>query len=82
MDFSEVEKLKQEDVMELYDNIMEFGDDERLAGCCCASGSGIRGVHSLDACRAWCRGLGSSCTGWHSVDNYRYSFISCGVFSC
>ena len=69
MDFSEVEKLKQEDIMELYDDIMEFGDDTRLTGCCCGSGS-TRGYFDRDGCRAWCRGRGSSCTGWGSYGHF------------
>ena len=65
MDFSEVENLKEEDVIELYDDIMKFGDDNHLAGCCCASGTSYAS-HARLGCRSWCRSLGSTCTGWFS----------------
>ena len=63
MNFEEVEDLKQEDIMELYDDIMEFGDDTRVAKCCCRY-SDMHGNYYRDGCVTWCRGLGLSCSGW------------------
>ena len=69
MNFDEVENLNQENIMELYDNIMEFGDDTHLAACCCyRSRTNILyidkttfGVYYAASCWRWCRGHGMSC---------------------
>ena len=76
MDFSEVENLRQEDIMGMYDDIAEFDDDTRLAGCCCATVYSY-GLYYRETCRAWCRGQGRSCTGW----DYSYAGYACG-FRC
>ena len=79
MDFGEVENLKQEDVMELYDDIMEFGDDTRVADCCCASAITDGGFYRA-GCISWCRGQGSFCRGW---DCYRcHSYYGDCSFGC
>ena len=77
MDFKEIEDLKQEDIMGLYDDIMEFGDDTRLAGCCCAY-TGALGYYYRAGCISWCRGQGSSCAGWgYSHYIHDYCFFGC-----
>ena len=63
MDFSEIENLKQEDILELYDDIMEFGDDTRLSDCCCTHGN-VFGYDTRNACKQWCRSRGWACIGW------------------
>ena len=73
MDFSEVENLNQEEVMSLYDDIMEFVDDERLAGCCCDTFHINGHYYSGFACYTWCRTYFSTCRGWSQRNPQAYN---------
>ena len=65
MDFEEIEELNEEDMNVLYNDIVEFGDETHVAGCCCASGRRDYVTTTTSySCYSWCRALGSSCSGW------------------
>ena len=64
MDFKEIEDLTKEDITGMYEDIMKFADDTRIAGCCCHNGAFTFPDSYLYACRSWCRSVGSFCTGW------------------
>lgn len=65
MKFEEIENLNEEDITELYDDIIEFGDSTFLADCCCRGDVWYYGSDQYEAqCRAWCRSRGLTCKGW------------------
>ena len=72
MNFEKVENLNRDDVMRIYDDVLEFGDDDtRLAGCCC-SGGGSDEYYLRSVCFFWCRSRGWSCTGWNNTNSFPY----------
>ena len=77
MDFKEIEDLNKEDIMNLYDDIMEFGDDTRLADCCCDYGRSAWGIWNQSSCKSWCRGQSSSCSGWDNGMTSTFCPFSC-----
>ena len=70
MDFEEIENLEEEQLNEMYNEVVDFGDETHLAGCCCASGAGINEYSYRDGCTTWCRSLRSSCSSWATAFNY------------
>ena len=65
MDFKEIENLNQEDIINMYDVIMNFGDDTRLSGCCCGSDyHNYSNGQYREYCVSWCRYVGQRCSGW------------------
>ena len=80
MDFEEIDELNEEDMNALYNDIVEFGDDAHLAGCCCDSGGQLVKNHNKwyqSSCNEWCRGIGLTCSRWDD-----YAAFSCFFFSC
>ena len=80
MDFKEIEDLKQEDIMGLYDDIIEFGDDIHLGsgGCCCSNNRRYFGTVERSAfCLNWCRSQGLACFGWDSHGSNSSGFYRC-----
>ncbi len=71
MNLDGIENLNKEDLNELYDDILEFGDNTYLAACCCANGDKFPIWsswtydwldYSSDGFRRWCV---STCLSWH-----------------
>ena len=76
MDFEEIEELNEEDMNALYDDIVEFGDETHLAVCCCASRVVNQSLGDRAGCLSWCRGHGSTCSGW-LYSPYQNCYLSC-----
>ena len=79
MDFEEIENLEEEQLNEMYNEVVDFGDETHLAGCCCSDGCRYdRYISFRDGCISWCRSQSSSCRcrGWTP------SFSATCGFSC
>ena len=77
MDFDEIENLEEEQLNDMYNEVVEFGDEAHLAGCCCASGVlNNQSAHASRAgCVSWCRRQRSTCSNWSIYHN-------CRLFGC
>ena len=69
MDFDKIENLEEEQLNDMYNEVVDFGDDGHLAACCCHSGQtlGYKDdyIRSRVGCRTWCRLFkASTCRGW------------------
>ena len=82
MDFEEIDELNEEDMNALYNDIVEFGDETNLAGCCCNSDIGHNyGISNRASCHNWCRSHSATCKGWAPNTGSCGFFCFC-VISC
>ena len=75
MDFEEIDNLEEEQLNDMYNDVIDFGDEAHLALCCCASEAETAYYDTRADCRSWCRSLRSRCSGWN------YLTYVC-MFSC
>ena len=75
MDFEEIENLNEENINGLYTDIIEFGDDTKIAGCACNNAASLWTASYRASCYAHCHSLGKRCYAWAPVYcGYAYSF--------
>ena len=67
MDFEEIENLEEEQLNEMYNDIVDFGDDAHLAACCCVSRAAVVDYGVRVWCVNWCRAQSSTCRGWGDI---------------
>ena len=79
MDFEEIENLEEEQLNDMYNDIVDFGDESHLACCCCVDGCKHNSNYSRAECTTWCRRQGSTCSGWDVVC---YSYMYNCLFRC
>ena len=77
MDFEEIENLEEEQLNDMYNDIVDFGDDTHLAACCCPGVSSLFNNYSRAHCISWCRSMGSTCTGWATAYYGGYCEFRC-----
>lgn len=64
MNFEEIEELNFDEINELYNGFIEFGDDTQFADCCCSNSRWTNNYRTLNDCQNWCRSLSSRCKKW------------------
>lgn len=81
MKFKDIDGLSTDDIDELYENIVEFGNKMRIAGFKCQNGNftGVYGSSYCNDCQNWCRARSSWCyaiNGDHYWEDVNY-FSAC-----
>lgn len=68
MNFEKIDELNSDEINELYNDILEFGDNIYISNCQCVDGSNqaIYSDISEETCKRWCRNLGRGygCNCW------------------
>ena len=79
MDFEEIDNLEEEQLNDMYNDVVEYGENLKLTGCkCFYDCDHLPNVYSHDTeytCRQWCRSIG--CRGCSYWTEYNCGYIYC-----
>lgn len=61
MQYKKIDELNSNDIVELFNDFLEFGDSTLLGDCACSNNVWTTGSNTLDSCINWCRANSQTC---------------------